>query len=140
MSGTKYKFHFPWRIHFATFISLLWLTVFFSSKNTTIELFLFLLMVSSFPILGIWLISVMTITSNGINLYRINNLVWSDVAEAKVTKFIGLPYIHIKRNKGMEWWLPLYFKGNLTVEDALIKKQPKQNPKHIAIYENNKNT
>ena len=97
-------------------------------------------MVSSFPILGIWLISVMTITSNGINLYRINNLVWSDVAEAKVTKFIGLPYIHIKRNKGMEWWLPLYFKGNLTVEDALINNVPKENPIHIAIYENNKNT
>lgn len=66
MSETKYNFHFPWRIHAAIFISLLWRPVFFSSKEITIELFLFLFVVISMPILGIWLISVMSITSNGI--------------------------------------------------------------------------
>ncbi len=140
MSETKYNFHFPWRIHVAIIVSLLWLPVLFSNKVITIELFLFLFVVISIPILGVWLISVMTITSHGIKLYRVNNLVWSDIIEAKPTKFIGLPYIHIKRNKGMEWWLPLYFKGNLTVKNALINNAPKENPIYKAIHENNKNT
>ncbi len=92
------------------------------------------------PILGVWLISVMSITPNGIKLYRVNKLVWTDIAEAKLAKFIGLPYIHIKRNKGMEWWLPLYFKGNLTVIDALINNAPKENPIYKVICKNNKIT
>lgn len=140
MSETKYNFHFPWRIHAAIFISLIWLPIFFSNKEITIELFLFLFIVISMPILFIWLVSVISITSNGIKLYRVNSLVWSDIAEAKITRFIGLPYIHIKRKKGMEWWLPLYFKGNLTVESALINNAPQENPIFKAINENNKNT
>ena len=140
MSELKHNFYFPWPIQAAILNTLLWFPVFFSSESITIELFLFLLVVIFTPIIVIYLISVITITSNGINLYRINKLVWADIAEAKLAKFIGLPYLHIKRNKGMEWWLPLYFKGNLTVKNALINNAPKENPIYKAVYENNKNT
>ena len=109
MSDSKHKFHFPWRMHASILISLLWVYVLFPINNIPKDSYLFILVIISMPILSIWLISVMTITSNGINLYRVNNLVWADIVEAKASKFIGLPYIHIKRNKGMEWWLPLYF-------------------------------
>ena len=40
----------------------------------------------------------------------------------------------------MEWWLPLYYKVNLTVERALINNTPQVNPIFKAINENNKNT
>jgi len=88
------------------------------------------------PILTIWQVSVMSINSKGIKLYRVNKLVWSDITEAKLTSFVGLPYILIKRKKGMKWWLPLYFKGNLTVKDALINNAPKENPIYEAATKN----
>jgi len=136
MNRTQYKFHFPWRIHAAIIISLLWLPVIFSNKVITIELFLFLSVVIAIPILSIWQVSVMSINSKGIKLYRVNKLVWSDITEAKLTSFVGLPYILIKREKGMKWWLPLYFKGNLTVKDALINNAPKDNPIYEAATKN----
>lgn len=136
MNETPYKFHFPWRIHAAIAISLLWLPVIFSDKALTIETFLFLSVVIAMPILTIWQVSVISINSKGIQLYRVNKLVWSDITEAKLTSFVGLPYILIKRKKGMKWWLPLYFKGNLTVEDALISNAPKENPIYEAATKN----
>ena len=136
MNGTQYKFHFPWRIHVAIVISLLWLPVIFSNYAITIELFLFLLVVIAIPILSVWQVSVMTINSKGIKLYRVNKLVWSDITDAKQTSFVGLPYILIKRKKGMKWWLPLYFKGNLTVINALINNAPKENPIYEAATKN----
>ena len=136
MNGTQYKFHFPWRIHAAIAISLLWLPVIFSGNVLTIEILLFVSVVIAMPILTIWKVSVMSINSKGINLYRVNKLVWSDITEAKLTSFVGLPYILIKRKKGMKWWLPLYFKGNLTVKDALINSAPKENPIYEAATKN----
>ena len=103
-------------------IPLLWLT------QNHLSSFLLILGAGVYFLALSWGISVMDIGNNGIRLYRVNSLVWSDITNAKKVKFLGLPYILITRRKGMRWWLPLYFLGERPIEDSLKDKSPIGNP------------
>jgi len=87
------------------------------------------------PIIGLWYIAVLTISNKGITLKRFNKLIWSDITEAKKSKFLGFNTIYIKRKKGIPWHLPLYFVGNNTIRGALLENTPKNNPLYNVAFE-----
>jgi hypothetical protein len=93
---------------------------------TTLMAFLILLNIA-IPLIGVWVISVVSISSTGITLYHINKLKWSEVVEAKKYKIFGIDHIRIKRRKGMPYSLPLYFIGKTTLVEALLNYAPKDN-------------
>ena len=80
------------------------------------------------PIVGIWYIGVFSISEQGMVLKRFNKLKWADILEARKSKFLWFNTIHIKRRKGIPWLLPLYFVGDLSMKEALLRNVPKSNP------------
>ena len=71
---------------------------------------------------------IVEINSEGIRLYRINMLRWDDVDSASVRNLVGLRYLLVKRRKGVNYWIPLYFKGDIRIEDAIRENAPTDNP------------
>jgi len=86
-------------------------------------------------VLGIWFLGVVSVSKEGIVLYRINRLKWNDVRSARRVKFLGVSHILIKRHKGFSWWLPLYFTGYRNITDALLEVVPQDNPLREVINE-----
>ncbi len=78
-------------------------------------------------LVGIWYISKLVISDEGIVLYGVNKLDWNDVVYACVAKFLGIKSIKIKRRKGLTWYLPLYMEGEITIRDAIINHAPENN-------------
>jgi hypothetical protein len=65
---------------------------------------------------------------DGIVMYRLNRMMWSEVQSARFRRVVGLPYLHVRRQHGMAWWLPLYFRGARDLRCALIERAPEGNP------------
>jgi len=78
-------------------------------------------------LVGVWYISKLVISDEGIVLYRANKLVWNDVVYACITKFLGIKSIKIKRRKGLTWYLPLYMVGEIPIREAIINHAPENN-------------
>ena len=74
------------------------------------------------------LVATVTVTSQGIQLYRINRLSWSDVQAVKARSVLGLPYLHVTRTEGMSWWLPLYLRNEQGFYASVIENAPASNP------------
>jgi hypothetical protein len=53
---------------------------------------------------------------------------WNDAISAELESIVGLRYLIIKKNRGMNWWIPLYFRGEPSIEAALIESAPDDNP------------
>jgi hypothetical protein len=79
------------------------------------------------------LLSSVTVGPEGVVLYRINRLQWSQVTAVRRVSFLGLPYLLITRAKGFRWWLPLYFSGPRPIEVALADKAPPGNPLRLYL-------
>ena len=111
-----------------------------SSLIATLAIIHFVLMVFTWPhitqlifqfIFGaaiILFLSVIKINEQGIVLYYINKLPWSNIASVQHKTLVGLPYLIIKRQNGFSWWLPLYFQGSRPIQAALLAKAPIGNP------------
>lgn len=136
METSEIKFYFPWRVQLSILFIFIWLPILFMAPELTAQVVIPMVINMLLPILGIWYISVLSITASGMRLYRVNKLEWPDITEAKITKFFGLPHVHIKRKKGMPWSIPLYFIGPTTVKQRLIANVPTDNPLFIALNEN----
>lgn len=76
------------------------------------------------------LLSIISVTDEGIVLYRVNRLEWSQVKAVRRVSFLGLPYLLINRFNGYPWWLPLYFSGARPIEAALADRAPLDSPFH----------
>jgi hypothetical protein len=74
------------------------------------------------------LLSVVSVSEDGIVLYLVNRLRWQQVTGVRRVSFLGLPYLYITRVRGFNWWLPLYFTGCRPIERALAEKAPPGNP------------
>lgn len=74
------------------------------------------------------LLSVVAISNEGIVLYRVNRLSWSNIGSVHRVSVLGLPYLRVTRKKGFRWWLPLYFRGDRPIEAVLAEKAPIGNP------------
>ena len=131
MNTNIYNFHLPWRKTITMVVLFICAILVWKSYrffNIYIAIIIFLNIFA--PLLGVWFISTIRISNEGIVLYRVNKLVWSDIVETYKYNFFGLPYIRIKRKKGMHWWLPLYFIGENTIKEALLKYVPQNNSLH----------
>lgn len=133
-------FRIPMRNIFLIFFTLCLICifpVFFLLKDLStkkcLQLLIFFLFNLSLPLLSFWHFGVLSISTEGINLYRVNKLVWADIDEAKNIKIFGLPYVHIKRKKGMNWYVPFYFKGTTSLSEMLLKFVPIDNPLYHVI-------
>jgi hypothetical protein len=73
-------------------------------------------------------LSVVSVSEDGIVLYLVYRLRWPQVMSVRRVSFLGLPYLHITRIRGFNWWLPLYFTGSRPIEQALAEKAPPGNP------------
>ena len=127
MESNTFNFYLPWRKTISLVFIVLWSQVFWFISELTALLMIGVLVNIALPLIGVWYISVTSITNKGISLYRVNKLVWSDIVDAQMYKVFGLPYVRIKRQKGMSWAFPLYFVGKKSVKEALINYAPKNN-------------
>ena len=79
-------------------------------------------MIGLFYVLG-----VLSISRQGLVLYRVNRCSWSEFTSAELRTVLGLCYLRAKRKAGLTWWIPLYFVGNRDVRNALRESAPEGN-------------
>ena len=68
------------------------------------------------------------VADEGLILYRVNPLRWSQVSAVRAVRLLGLPHLVIARRNGGNWWMPLYLRGMPRLERALAEKAPIGNP------------
>ena len=134
--GENESFYLRWRkaltaLFAALFIPIVYLSIAHGVYENTV-LALFNLTVA---VVGIWCFSAISVSSDGLVLYRVNRLKWGDIKSARKVSFLGLSYVLIKRHKGFTWWLPLYYEGKRNIQDALRSVVPNGNPLRESIDE-----
>ncbi len=130
MHNVTIKFHLPARIAFSILFILMWLPPVITAHGLTPKITVIILLGLIPPLFVIWLLSVAAISADGIVLYRMNKLGWSDIKSARLRTFLGIRHIYIQRNKGVSWWLPLYFRGPCPIKTALLQFVPEENVLH----------
>ena len=70
----------------------------------------------------------MTVAEEGLILFRVNELRWSQVSGVRAVRLLGLPHLVISRRNGGRWWMPLYLRGMPRLQQALAEKAPIGNP------------
>jgi hypothetical protein len=124
------RFRIPIKIWaaFMGFNSLLALPLFFWAKHVaplTIGPFLVLVGVA---MLSSLFISEIRVLPRGLVVNRVKHLQWVDVIEARRRSAFGLPHLFITRRRGIHWWVPLYYRGPVDLEDAIRRSAPEDNP------------
>ncbi len=76
---------------------------------------------------------VVAIDDEGLVLARIWRLPWSRVVDARRVSVLGLPYLRVKRRKGLRWSVPLYYLGARSIEEALAARAPESSPLQAAL-------
>jgi hypothetical protein len=69
-----------------------------------------------------------SVAPEGLVLFRVNELRWSQVSGVRAVRRFGLPHLIISRRNGGLWWLPLYMGGRARLERALAEMAPIGNP------------
>ena len=93
-----------------------------------------LAMMLVFSAYSVWVFR-LSVRDDGIVMYRLNRMTWSDVQSARFRRVVGLPYLHIQRHHGVPLWLPLYFRGARDLRHVLIERAPERNPIHACLKE-----
>ena len=65
---------------------------------------------------------------DGIKLFSLWWLPWTDVVAARYTSLLGLQSLRIKRRHGFSWSIPLYFVGDCDLGDSIVRAAPPGNP------------
>jgi len=133
VSDGKMTFYVPHRLALSIIFSAMWVPLLFLYQEITMVLIMMVLVNIGLIILGINFVSRISISSTGIELYLVNKLKWSEVADAKAYSIFGLKYLRIKRQKGWPWSLPLYFVGSSSVTNAIKTYAPVNNPIHQVV-------
>jgi hypothetical protein len=70
------------------------------------------------------------VRADGVKLYSLWWLPWSDVCEVRYFKLLGLPYLYVKRSRRWFgwWWIPLYFVGDSDLAQAIVDAAPSGHP------------
>jgi len=71
-----------------------------------------------------------SVSAEGVTLNRVNRARWTDISSAEPVRFLGLPYLIVRRNKGWRWWVPLYLRNLPEFQNALLESAPPGNPLH----------
>jgi len=96
------KFNLPRRVTFSLIIIIGWAQTLWFIYELTPLIITGILINIALPLFIVWGTS-MSISNKGIALYYFNKLAWPDIIEAHEYKVAGLPYVRIKRKKGMSW-------------------------------------
>lgn len=70
----------------------------------------------------------LTVDEEGVALFRLSQLRWSQVTAVQRRAPLGLPHLVVSRRNGGRIWLPLYVQGRRRLEQALVEKAPPGNP------------
>jgi hypothetical protein len=74
----------------------------------------------------------LTVSDEGVRINWFKRMLWSEVATARPTSFLGLPYLLVYLHTGFykryPLYVPLYVRGRRTVEAALVERAPTDNP------------
>ncbi len=134
MNSNSEIFHLPFRKSLSVFLIAIWTPIFFVvpdgylfSINVMVPILVIVIINILISLVGVWHISKLVISDDGMILYKINKVAWDDVLDAYVTKFLGIKSIKIKRRKGLTWYLPLYMVGKTTIGESIINYAPKNN-------------
>ena len=75
---------------------------------------------------------IIEIREDGLRMYNIWKVKWSDIESAKLVTLFGLEYLLVRRKKGsLPYWIPLYFKGETTsLRNAIVEAAPSDSPIH----------
>jgi len=66
---------------------------------------------------------------DGIKVYSLWWLPWTEVGEVRYWKLFGLPYFIVKRrSRKFPFWIPLYFVGDFDLGQAIVRAAPLGNP------------
>ncbi len=65
---------------------------------------------------------------DGIKLYGLWWLPWTDVSAVRHYRVFGLPHFSVKRVRGFSWSIPLCFVGDRDLAQAIIDAAPPGNP------------
>jgi hypothetical protein len=66
---------------------------------------------------------------DGVKLYGLWWLPWSDVSGVRCRNVFGLRYFQVNRGRGFfSCWIPLYFVGDRDLGQAIIQAAPPGNP------------
>jgi hypothetical protein len=68
------------------------------------------------------------VAPDGLRLYLVNHTRWDEITVARKRRVFFLPYLHLQRRRGFNWWVPLYFTGPEPIEDALLRYTPREHP------------
>ncbi len=120
------------------FVVYIWVQVPMIAMTATIAMLVLLAVQFALVLVLERLLAVVAISDEGIVLYRVNRLSWSNIVTVRRVSVLGLPYLLITRKTGFRWWLPLYFHGDRPIEAALAEKAPIGNP--IRSYAESTNT
>lgn len=123
-NGFTFKYHLPHRIILSVIFAGMWIPLLWVGGNLSLDTLLFVALNVAVVLAGIWSVSIIEIGQNGVTLYRVNKLDWSDVSSAKTVHFLGLPHIRVGRKKGLPFWIPLYFQGQRPIGYALAACAP----------------
>jgi hypothetical protein len=134
MESNSTIFHLPFRKSLSAFLIAIWLPIFLVvpddylfSINFMGPVLVIVIVNILISLIGVWYISKLVISDEGMILYKVNKVAWDDVINACSTKFLGIKSIKIKRRKGLTWYLPLYMVGETTIKEALINHAPQNN-------------
>ena len=88
-NGVTFKYHLPHRIILSVIFAGMWIPLLWVGGNLSLDTLLFVALNVAVVLAGIWSVSVIEIGQNGVTLYRVNKLDWSDVSSAKKVLFLG---------------------------------------------------
>ncbi len=128
MKSHTYKYHLPWRKRISLVILLIGALLLILTDGVDKNFVIIIASSLFMSLTGIWFISDLKISSEGLVLNHINKLAWSEVTEAFLLTFLGLPLVRIKRAKGSTWSIPLYYVGERPIKEALLQNVPQHNP------------
>ena len=85
-------------------------------------------------------LSELRIREEGLVLYHVNKMAWGDAVAARLRGIAGLRYLHVRRARGMSWWIPLYLVGSRGIMVALADRAPEGNPIRTCLNDGGANS
>lgn len=82
-----------------------------------------------FPVVFLLLVPSVELGRDGMRINRINRIRWSDISAVQYKRFMGLPYLKVRKASGyMDWWVPLYVRRPVEFCDAVRELAPRDSP------------
>ena len=135
MENTHFKFHLPKRILLSIIFAGMWVPAIWSAYQLGSPVLYINLFNVTVILFAIWYVSIISINKDGMKFNLLWKVEWSNIKSVEKTRFFYIPHLIIKRRKGMQFWVPLYYIGETSIKEALLKSVPENNPLHEVACE-----